>query len=139
MERLTQLRDALLPLQGNARVKNCSRVHQRFREIYHTGKHSNHPVFIFPKFTTRRKRTCSPPPVSRHGGEAAAAPRKSGGKPLMDNRATTPGPQHLAPLSLLLHKNNNKQVADLPGGFATVFPTVGAADAEKFPFFCMHI
>lgn len=90
-------------------------------------------------YDSQEEDTPPPPPISWHGGEAAAAPRKSGGKPLMDNRTTTPEPQHLAPLSLLLHENNNKQVADLLGGFATVFPTVGAVDAEKFPFFCMHI
>lgn len=74
-----------------------------------------------------------------HGREAAAAARKSSGKPLMDNYATTPRPQHLAPLSFLLHKNNNKQVADPAVRFCHSFPTVGAADAEKFPFFRMHI
>lgn len=74
-----------------------------------------------------------------HGREAAAAARKSSGKPLMDNYATTPRPQHLAPLSFLLHKNNNKQVADPALRFCHSFPTVGAADAEKFPFFRMHI
>lgn len=79
------------------------------------------------------------PPSPVRGGEVAGAARKSRGKPLMDNYAMTPGPQHLAPLSLLLHKNNNKQVADPAVRFCHSFPTVGAADAEKFPFFRMHI
>lgn len=57
----------------------------------------------------------------------------------MDNYATTPRPQHLAPLSFLEHKNNNKQVVDPAVRFYHSFPTVGVADAEKFPFFRMHI
>lgn len=77
--------------------------------------------------------------LTLHGREAAAAARKSSGKPLMDNYATTSRPQHLAPFSFLLHKNNNKQVVDPAVRFCHSFPTVGEADAEKFPFFRMHI
>lgn len=116
-------------------------MHLRFREIYHTGKHLKITQFLFSpnlRLAGRGPALLSPPSPDTAEGPLRP-PRKSGVKPLMDNLATTPGPQHLAPLSFLLHKNNNKQVADLPGGFATVFPTVGAADAEKFPFFCMHI
>lgn len=78
-------------------------------------------------------------PAPLYGREAAAAARKSSGKSLMDNYAIAPRPQHLAPLSFLLQKNNNKQVADPAVRFCHSFLTVGAADAEKFPFFHMHI
>lgn len=89
-------------------------------------------VFLFSLFL-------SPPPPAPRAGEAAAAARKSSGKPLMDNYATAPRPQHLAPLSFLLQKNNNKQVVDPAVRFCHSFLIVGAADAEKFPFFRMHI
>lgn len=113
------------------------------KSLHHTGKHLKITVFLFSQIYDSQEENIShphhPTPVFDTGERPLRPPRKSGGKPLMDKCATTPGPQHLAPLSLLLHKNNNKQVADLPSGFATVFPTVGAVDAEKFPFFCMHI
>ncbi len=129
----------------------CERacVHVCFREITephrqtYTDTLENYHVFIFVNLWLAG-RECFPllsPSLSLilHGREAAAAARKSSGKPLMDNYATTPRPQHLAPLSFLLHKNNNKQVADPAVRFCHSFPTVGAADAEKFPFFRMHI
>lgn len=123
----------------------CERayVHVCFREITepqrqtYTDTLENCHVFIFVNLQLAGKECFPLPPM--HGREAAAAARKSSGKPLMDNYGTTPRPQHLAPLSFLLHKNNNKQVVDPAVRFCHSFPTVGAADAEKFPFFRMHI
>lgn len=113
------------------------------KSLSHTGKHTqtleNYHVFIFVNLRLAGRECFPPLSLPLHGREAAAAVRKSSGKPLMDNFATTPRPQHLAPLSFLLHKNNNKQVADPTVRFCHSFPTVGAADAEKFPFFRMHI
>ena len=91
----------------------CERacVHECFREITephrqtYTDTLGNYHVFIFVNLRLAG-RVCFPllslslSPL--HGREAAAAARKSSGKPLMDNYATTPRPQHLAPLSFFI-------------------------------------
>ncbi len=130
--------------QGNACVRECvctcvsGKITEPHRQTY-TDTLKNYHVFIFVNLCLAGRECFPPLSLLLHGREAAAAARKSSGKPLMDNYATTPRPQHLAPLSFLLHKNNNKQVVDPAVRFCHSFPTVGAADAEKFPFFRMHI
>lgn len=121
----------------------CERscVHECFREITephrqtYTDTLGNYHVFIFVNLQLAGRECFPLLSLALHGREAAAASRKSSGKPLMDNYATTPRPQHLAPLSFLLHKNNNKQVDDPAVRFCHSFPTVGAAVAEKISIF----
>lgn len=118
-------------------------VHECFREVTEPHRQTdtleNYHDFIFVNLQLAGENVFLFFSLPQHGREAAAAARKSSGKPLMDNYATTPRPQHLAPLSFLLHKNNNKQVVDPAVRFCHSFPTLGAANAEKFPFFRMHI
>lgn len=120
-------------------------VHACFREITephrqtYTDTLENYRVFIFVNLHLAGRVFSSSLSSLYMVGEAAATAGKSSGKPLMDNYATAPRPQHLAPLSFLLQENNNKQVDDPAVRFCHSFQTVGAVDAGKFPFFRMHI